>query len=97
MFEGPVDIDVALSLVAAAPEEYQYSSFVQYNTLIENAFLGNPGNGWRLLDAYTPTVLRPDMHFGNLDCLHYCVPGPSHHWVRLLYNMLLAATNRTAD
>lgn len=38
--------------------------------------------GWRLLDAYSPTLLRADMHIGERrdterkpDCLHYCVVG----------------------
>lgn len=47
-------------------------------------------DGWKILDAYTPTVLRADSHIGDHDCLHYCVPGPADHWVTLLYNMLLA-------
>lgn len=49
---------------------------------------------WRLLDSYTPTFLRADSHMGGNgpDCLHYCLPGPTDHWVRLLYNILLVAT-----
>lgn len=51
-------------------------------------------DGWRILDAYTPTVLRADSHIGDKDCLHYCVPGPADHWATLLYNMLLADRDR---
>lgn len=57
--------------------------------VLEEAFSAE--DGWRLLDAYTPTVLRADGHHGvGEDCLHYCVPGPVDHWVTLLYNILLS-------
>ena len=45
-----------------------------------------------MLDAYTPTIMRRDMHGHEGDGLHYCIPGPVDHWVRLLYNMLLVDT-----
>eukprot|EP00904_Undaria_pinnatifida_P012817 jgi/Undpi1/8666/HiC_scaffold_25.g11131.m1 len=96
MFEGPVDLDVALALVDAAPESYKFSTFHDNNKLLEDAFLRDPKDGWRLIDSYTPTVLRPDLHIGGNDCLHYCIPGPTDHWVRLLYNMLLVATGNDA-
>ena len=92
MFEGPVDLGVALALVDAAPESYKFSTFHDNNRLLEEAFLRDPSDGWRLIDSYTPTVLRPDLHIGGNDCLHYCIPGPTDHWVRLLYNVLLVAT-----
>ena len=48
-----------------------------------------------LMDAYSPTVLRPDRHASpnDGDCLHYNYAYPSAllHWVRLLFNMLAAA------
>lgn len=63
--------------------------------ILEEAFSGD--DGWKLLDAYTPTVLRADSHRGATskrwqDCLHYCNPGPVDHWVTLLYNILLVET-----
>lgn len=96
MFEGPVDLDVALALVDAAPESYKFRTFHDNNRLLEEAFLGDPSDGWWLIDSYTPTVLRPDLHRGGADCLHYCIPGPVDHWVRLLYNVLLVATGSEA-
>ncbi|CAN0531880.1 unnamed protein product, partial [Laminaria digitata] len=60
----------------------------RYVKVLEEAF-ASTGGGWRVLDAYTPTLLRPDLHHGDGDCLHYCVPGPVDHWVTLLYNILL--------
>lgn len=50
-------------------------------------------DGWVLLDAYSPSLFRADMHLGGKgpDCLHYCIYGPYDHWVRLLYNIILAA------
>lgn len=90
MFKGPVDLDVAAGLAAEGSEKYKWDAFEGYNELLEKAF--DPSSGWRLLDAYSPTVLRVDSHIGGKDCLHYCVPGPADHWVTLLYNILLAET-----
>lgn len=59
--------------------------------ILEGAF--SKDDGWKLLDAYTPTILRADLHNGGEDCVHYCMPGPIDHWVVLLYNMLLAETS----
>lgn len=102
MFEGPVDADVGQRLVAAAPEEYKYPSFQESNRLLEQAFVSNHSQslesdygdgGWVLLDAYSPSLFRADMHLGGNgpDCLHYCMFGPYDHWNRLLYNIILAA------
>jgi hypothetical protein len=41
-----------------------------------------------LLDAYTPTILRPDQHKNEWDCLHYCIPGPISTWVDLFGQLL---------
>jgi hypothetical protein len=52
------------------------------------------GDGMRqikalVLDAYTPTILRPDRHAEpNRDCLHYLIPGPADTWMYLLYNIM---------
>lgn len=55
--------------------------------------------GWKLLDAYSPVMMRADSHMGPRidgkgkdDCLHYCIPGPIDHWVVLLQNILVADT-----
>lgn len=61
-------------------------SFDRICKLLEEAFA--EADGWTLLDAYGPTILRADSHAGE-DGLHYCVPGPIDHWVTLLYNILL--------
>lgn len=89
MFEGPVDADVAASLVAAAPNWYHWPSFDANNKMLRAAF--NQTDGWVLLDAYSPTLLRADSHIGENDCLHYCVPGPADHWITLLHNIIVAA------
>ena len=99
MFEGPVDGDVATRLVAASPKLYNYATFRDSNRLFDEAFVvslvsGQKGDdsSWVLLDAYTPSFFRADMHMGGdgPDCLHYCMHGPMDHWVRLLYNIILA-------
>lgn len=91
MFDAPVNSNVAARLVARSPEKYAWSSFADYNKALTEAF--STDDGWRLLDAYSPTFLRADSHIGGNDCLHYCVPGPADHWITLLYNILLAATD----
>lgn len=85
---GPVSSAEADRLVAEAPESFKWSTFGDRNAILEEAFPA--AEGWKLLDAYSPTILRPDSHQGGNDCLHYCLPGPVDHWVTLLYNMLLA-------
>lgn len=92
-FQSPVTVDVAARLVSAGPEDYHWKDFHAYNEILEEAFLNKSVHEWVLLDAYSPTILRADSHPGEagaaLDCLHYCMPGPVDHWVRLLYNVLV--------
>ncbi|CAN0273303.1 unnamed protein product [Pylaiella littoralis] len=92
MFEGPVELDVAITLVEEGPAVFKWPTYVEKNQIIEEAFVRD--EEWKLLDAYTPTVLRADSHRGGPgpDCLHYCMPGPVDHWVLLLYNILLVET-----
>eukprot|EP00903_Cladosiphon_okamuranus_P016384 g15109.t1 len=85
-FAGPVDVDTANSIMAEGKPTWHWADFCDKNKLLEEAFAPP---SWTLLDAYTPTVLRPDMH---ADGLHYCCPGPLDHWVTLLYNILLVET-----
>ncbi|CAN0436265.1 unnamed protein product, partial [Ectocarpus fasciculatus] len=96
-FDGPVDVETALDLVSSGPHSKQWGRFPEYNAVLEDIFLSNSTDGWKEMDAYTPTLLRPDFHLGGdeiPDCLHYCIPGPVDHWVRLLYNMVLAEGNQ---
>jgi len=44
--------------------------------------------GFTYLDAYTPTVQRPDFHVNERDCLHYCIGGPPDVWVDLLLDII---------
>ena len=88
-FGGPVDKHVAESSVDASPESYKWSDFEKNNVAFENGF--SRERGWWFIDAFTPTLLRADSHIGDGDCLHYCVPGPADHWVRLLYNIIREA------
>ncbi|CAN0116813.1 unnamed protein product [Scytosiphon promiscuus] len=93
IFDGPVDLVTALRMQAGAPPTWQWPLFHDFNNRIEAAF--DSVEGWRRLDAYTPTIFRADFHHvgdKQHDCLHYCIPGPIDHWVRLLYNILVAET-----
>ncbi|CAN0009966.1 unnamed protein product [Phaeothamnion confervicola] len=94
-FEGspPLELGEAESIVASAsnkePEEeykpgvfkYNWADLKRHNALAEPIFAAR---GFVLLDVYTPTVRRFDSHIGGADCLHYCIPGPIDHWIRLL-------------
>lgn len=95
MFDGPVDSEVAARLVGGGPAKYRWNTFRDKNARLEEAFSAD--KGWVLLDAYTPTVLRSDMHHGGDDCLHYCMPGPADHWITLLYNIILVATGKDEE
>lgn len=93
VFDGPIARNKARQRVADAPASYHWPRFRQENLRVEGVFLAD---GWHLLDAYTPTVLRSDSHIGGHDCLHYCVPGPADTWVVMLYNMLAARAEEVA-
>lgn len=95
MFHRPVEYDVAASLAAAAPERFGWKTIGAKNVLLKEAFSAE--KGWILLDAYSPTVLRADMHIGGKDCLHYCMPGPTNNWVTLLYNIILVAAGANEE
>lgn len=45
--------------------------------------------GGVFLDVDTMTSVRPDGHYRETDCLHYCNPGPIDAWVKLFYNALI--------
>eukprot|EP00903_Cladosiphon_okamuranus_P017591 g16203.t1 len=60
-FNGPVDIDTANTILLEAPPGYGWGNFVDKNKVLEDAFLFT-GSRWALLDTYTPTILRADMH-----------------------------------
>ncbi len=47
------------------------------------------------LDTDSPLAQRPDSHLrwtrkkdGQVDCVHYCLPGPLDHWLVLLASAL---------
>ncbi|CAM9165023.1 unnamed protein product [Hapterophycus canaliculatus] len=89
MFAAPIDFRAAARLVSESPEEYGWNTFDLRNEILEKSFTGS-GSSWKLLDAYTPTLLRADSHRTLEDCLHYCLPGPLDLWASLLYNLLVA-------
>lgn len=87
MFGEPIgSLSDAEEYVSSYGDLHSWSDFSRQNDLAVPIYIDN---GFKLLDAYTPTILREDSHFGGKDCLHYCIPGPSDHWVRLLYSILI--------
>lgn len=58
------------------------------------------------LHAFSPSIMRIDAHVGEratggaIDCLHYCIPGPTMLWADLLTNRMIqaagCATNQRA-
>ena len=83
-YSGPID--------RSQPENalpYHWGDFRRQNGLVRRVIEDDFPGIWHM-DAYSPTVLRPDLHAGANDCLHYKhgQPSPVFHWVRLLYNML---------
>lgn len=53
------------------------------------------------LDVEPMSRLRADSHPGRkpevkqIDCLHWCIPGPLDTWARLLYNIIFQAMSFT--
>ncbi|CAM9163499.1 unnamed protein product [Phaeothamnion confervicola] len=90
-FSPPLEPFVAESRIAdrwaTNDWPYHWEMFKRHNDLAEPIFAGK---GFTVMDAYTPTVQRFDSHQGGFDCLHYCIPGPIDHWIRLLQLALLA-------
>jgi hypothetical protein len=50
-----------------------------------------------ILDVGHSTEYRSDSHsydrVGNIDCIHYCMPGPIDSWLTFLYNALLRVSD----
>ena len=67
-----------------ASRTYDWAEYEQRNALARQTFRPL---GFTLLDVEVPTSMRPDRH--QVDCLHYCLPGPSMLWVQLMYAALL--------
>lgn len=83
----------------AAAAKYNWNSFPRQNSLVERlvaeaaAAAPDGAPAWLFLDVENSTVLRADRH---RDGLHYCVPGPTDAWVRLLL-VALEEANAAAD
>lgn len=63
-YTGPVDEDFAAQLVSGAPKTYMWDAFAGFNLDLRSAFAEQ--DGWKLLDVYSPTILRPDSHIGKV-------------------------------
>ena len=67
----------------SASRTYDWAEYGERNALARHIFRPL---GFTLLDVEMPTSMRPDRH--QVDCLHYCLPGPSMLWVQLMYASL---------
>eukprot|EP00536_Pseudo-nitzschia_multiseries_P016174 jgi/Psemu1/220473/e_gw1.1039.7.1 len=60
-------------------QKFHWWNFKYQNAFVENlleAFVKEQGLRISFVDFYEMAILRPDLHIGNGDCLHYCLPGP---------------------
>uniref|UniRef100_A0A7S4AJ74 SGNH domain-containing protein n=1 Tax=Pseudo-nitzschia australis TaxID=44445 RepID=A0A7S4AJ74_9STRA len=61
-------------------QEFHWWDFADQNTMVEDLFqtqiLLLQGLRISFIDFYEMAILRPDLHIGRGDCLHYCLPGP---------------------
>ena len=69
--------------------EYQWMDIDGFNQYTKQKFSGITTGAWLLLDVYPMTILRPDGHKSQTDCLHYLQPGPGDWWNHLMYSNLL--------
>ena len=67
---------------------YNWDKFDHQNRIFETGFQSIHA---LILDAYSPTIFRPDWHTGWGDCLHYCIPGPIDTWLIYFYNLMRLA------
>lgn len=66
-------------------ERFHWNEFKHQNEKVFEIF---GKYGFELMDVYTPTIMRSDSHVGGKDCLHYCMPGPADHWIRMLMHII---------
>ena len=79
------------------PLPYDWHELVRQNDLVAS-LIEREFPGVVYMDVATSTALRGDFHVSamlhnpptNADCMHYIEPGPMDHWIRTLYNVLLA-------
>ena len=77
-------------------KRFNWHRYDAQNALIEEILVkAIPRGRLRVVDAFKISNRRADRHVGinlngQLDCLHYCLPGPPDHW-----NLVLAEVIRT--
>ena len=61
-------------------QEFYWWDFADQNAMVEDLFQTQirllQGLRISFIDFYEMAILRPDLHIGKGDCLHYCLPGP---------------------
>lgn len=86
-FGKPIEnIEEASEIIESCPPAYGWNRFHYQNEISTPMFVDK---GFKLMDVFTSGVLRSDSHKGFGDCLHYCIPGPVDHWVRMFYNIFI--------
>lgn len=75
------------------------STRLGYKPFDSNQYLGPTRDALRYLDLWSMSVKRPDAHLiPQVDCSHYCVPGPPHEWLQFMWHlMLIEAKNNDYD
>ena len=63
---------------------YDWLEYAERNAALESIFRQA---GFRIIDVYNASAMRADSHTYT-DCLHYLIPGPSLHWVRVFWDAL---------
>ena len=69
-----------------AGHEYSYDKFAHQNALVQSLIQKRFHRNIVYFDVYNSTSRRSDSH--SQDPLHYCIPGPIDHWVRIFANVL---------
>ncbi|KAG7337456.1 GDSL/SGNH-like acyl-esterase family protein [Nitzschia inconspicua] len=76
---------------------YDWNIFDDYNQLARKSLSSMQKSQSMYLNIYNMTILRPDGHSSENDCLHYMLPGPVDFWNHLLFtNLADLATAATA-
>ncbi|KNC80997.1 hypothetical protein SARC_06657 [Sphaeroforma arctica JP610] len=74
---------------APVPTEYHWEGITAVEFLWNETFhKSSLRDNFYILNV-TFSDLRPDAHFSQGDCLHYCSAGVPDSWVHALYNLLL--------
>jgi hypothetical protein len=89
---GSVECELLHVTNATSVLNWNWNDFSSFDTIWREEAVAQEIN-IKILDVRKMSMSRADAHpgivFGQLDCLHFCAPGPVDDWNRLLFHELV--------